>query len=63
MYEIERVIQEANNKIAAQNRDNILKSVTNNEWNNSPSNHIATLNGVYKDNLTTAREKYGINES
>lgn len=64
MYEIERVIQEANNKIAAQNRDNILKSVTtNNEWNNPPSNHIATLNGVaYKDNLTTAREKYGINE-
>lgn len=64
MYEIERVIQEANNKIAAQNIDNILKAATSIDWNNPPSNHIVTnLDGiVYKDNLAAAREKYGINE-
>ena len=64
MYEIERVIQEANNKIAAQNRDNILKSVINNEWSNSASSYItATLNdNPYKDSLTTAREKYNSNK-
>lgn len=53
MYEIERVIQETNNKIAAQNRNKIFNENYKNFINSNE-----TFNHYHKTSLDYSREKY-----
>ena len=58
MYEIERVIQETNNKIAAQNRNKIFNENYKNFINSNE-----TFNHYHKTSLDYSREKYNSDNS